>query len=53
MTCPYCGSDQVICTDNETGEYECLDCHEPFREDELDEEMESDLGFLGEPDEEW
>lgn len=58
IICPYCGSDQTTCIDRATSEYKCRDCRETFREDELDfEELEQEdeetLGFLGEPDEEW
>lgn len=54
MTCPECGSNEI--TIDPDGTYRCRDCDLRFNPDLMeqeDEELEEDLGLLGEPDEEW
>ena len=57
MTCPECGSNNIN-WDGVTAtclNCDCTDDADKFRDEwgVEDEEMEADLGLLGEPDEDW
>lgn len=62
--CPLCGSENVVQDEEDEWCWTCLDCEyywccwdewdfEYDDVEEFDEEMEEDLGLIGEPDEEW
>jgi len=59
IKCSECGGENIGPDTEYEDMWRCMDCDNRFpkeREasmDDLDEEMEEDLGLLGEPDEEW